>query len=181
MAVQIQAQLEALGRTPGGGECKSLGRRRCHLVVCKTFKWETSAKEKMSISAPMQKWEASTYSSGACNPRVTWNRNPALAPGPLASCPFPLSHWAPTSSFAHGGSEAAACKQQEKLHAPSLEQAGSLIHWRGFTSQVPRRTGSSTCLKLNAWIKSRTSKLTAWNRHIADEGISTPHFFLGVI
>lgn len=97
MAVRVQAQLEAPGRTSGREECKSLGRRRCHLVVCKTSKWETSAKEKMSILAPMQKREVSTYSSGACNSRVTRNRNPALATGPLA--PLPLPTIAPSSDL----------------------------------------------------------------------------------
>lgn len=141
-----------------------------------TSKWELSAKEKVSIPAPRQKWEWSTYSSRLAAHVLPNTETQHLVPAPPASYPFsPLSQ-APASSFQGIWS----------CHFQASGKVAQAFSWRQQdlkSSQVPNRTDNSTCLKLNSWIKSRASKLSAWNHPTADEGLSSHHppFFLGVI
>lgn len=134
-----------------------------------TSKREMSAKEKTSIPAPVQKWEWSTYSSGLAPHVLPNTETQHLAPGPPASTPS--HHWTKLQPLPSPTEGIWSC------HLQASGKAAQPFPWSKQdlkSSQVPSRTDSSTCLKLNSWIKSRVSKLTAWNCHTTDEGLPSP-------
>lgn len=148
------AQLEAPGRAPGSGERKALRRRRRHLVVCSSSNWETAAAEE--DFDPRAK-ARNIYPQ-------PWHLLPETKtqPWPLGPTLLPLSTSASSSNLF-------LCSRGDpRLLPASSRQSHMALPWgkqdpeytAGFTPQVPKRRGSSTCLKLNASIKSRTSKPT---------------------
>lgn len=119
MAVQAQGG-------PSGGEHKSLRRRRCHLVVCKTTGWETAAREKNKNFGCDAEMRGICLQQQGSQPTCCYPK-PGSHPRTPSSCAFPQPHQAPTSCFAHKGSEAAACK----MHTPFQKQTGPQIHQGG--------------------------------------------------
>lgn len=132
-----------------------------------TSKGEMSAKKEYSSSHAEARMVY--LQQQACNSCITQLWNPIL--GPCAPSLLLLLITAPSSSLFLHPQGIWSCH----LQAPGkVAQAFPWSKQDVKSSQVPNRTDSSTCLKLNSWIKSRASKLTAWNRHTTDEGLSSP-------
>lgn len=151
---------------PQVGVVKSLGRRRCHLVVCRPPSGKCQQKKRWAFQLPCRSENGLPTAAGLqlmCY--QLWN--PTL--GPCALSLLPLLTNAP-SLFLH----------PQGIWSCHLQASGKVAQVFPWSKQdvkpfqVPNRTHSSTCLKLNSWIKSRTSKLTAWNHHTTAEGLSSP-------